>query len=544
MKQKKKKGQRHATWHNEEADPDKKEALDDFKARVGGRFTWVYFSTPDRLALDVVLALDDWEAQGRPGARSTFASTADYFAGKNPAGHFQILDFGTTLLGREDQVLALNDFAANPALRVCVLSGRGGIGKSKILFDWANSRPKEVIFLKDEPLWHGDSEKEIPADCTCVIVDDAHRQVDFGKILQLLQDTKANRNLKLIVSTRPGSKQGLGQQISRKIDDSQVVRLPELVELSRDQSRALAEQVLGADFQNYAAHLAEIGSNSPLVIVAGGRLIATRKIDPSSLTTLQDFRSTIFGRLLDEMELTGSKFAIDPPRPVLNLIAALGPIDVEKPEFREPAEKVLGKPFDEILSTIDALATVGIITPRSKPTRIIPDVLADFLLEDRCLEHGGRSTRYADKVYDSFGGHFLKSLMRNLAELDWRRGQANDASLNLLDQIWSDIHQRFRTGDEYARHGILSDLAGAAVYQPDHVIGLVRIAIDDPIKVDETAQGSRYRVGQDYVLSVLPNLLEATAYHVARTRDPSTPCGSLRSVTEGNPVVPGLQGRF
>ena len=519
VKQKKKRGQRHAAWHNEETDPDKKKALDDFKARVGERFTWAYFSTPDRLALDVVLALDDWEAQGRPGARSTFASTADYFAGKNPAGHFQILDFGTTLLGREDQVRALNDFAADPTQRVCVLSGRGGIGKSKLLFDWANSRPKEVVFLKDEPLWHGDSEKEISADCTCVIVDDAHRQLDFGKVLQLLQDTKANRNLKLIVSTRPGSKQGLGQQISRKIDDSQVLRLPELEELSRDQSRALAEQVLGGDFQNYAAHLAEIGSNSPLVIVAGGRLIATRKIDPSTLTTLQDFRSTIFGRLLDEMEVTGSKFAIDPPRPVLHLIAALGPIDVEKPEFRQPAETVLGKPIDEILSTIDALATVGIITTRSKPTRIIPDVLSDFLLEDRCLENGGRSTRYADKVYESFGGHFLKSLMRNLAELDWRRAQANDTSLNLLDQIWADIHQRFRTGDEYVRQGILSDLTGAAIYQPDHVIALVRIAIDDPIKIDETAQGSRYRAGQDYILSVLPNLLEATAYHVDRTRE-------------------------
>ena len=198
----------------------------------------------------------------------------------------------------------------------------------------------------------------------------------------------------------------------------------------------------------------------------------------------------------------------------MHLIAALGPIDVEKLEFRQPAETVLGKPIDEILSTIDALATVGIITTRSKPTRIIPDVLSDFLLEDRCLGNGGRSTRYADKVYESFGGHFLKSLMRNLAELDWRRAQANDTSLNLLDQIWADIHQRFRTGDEYVRQGILSDLTGAAIYQPDHVIALVKLAIDDPIKIDETAQGSRYRAGQDYILSVLPNLLEATAYRV------------------------------
>jgi hypothetical protein len=89
VKQKKKKGQRNASWHNEETDPAKKKALDDFKAHVGERFTWGYFTTPESLALAVVLALEDWETEGRPGARTTFSSISDYFAGKNPAGHFR-----------------------------------------------------------------------------------------------------------------------------------------------------------------------------------------------------------------------------------------------------------------------------------------------------------------------------------------------------------------------------------------------------------------------------------------------------------------------
>ena len=74
--------------------------------------------------------------------------------------------------------------------------------------------------------------------------------------------------------------------------------------------------------------------------------------------------------------------------------------------------------------------------------------------------------------------------MRNLAELDWRRGQAAETGLNLLNGIWSDISQRFRAGDEYVRHSILSDLAGAAIYQPGNVIALVRTAINNPIQVD------------------------------------------------------------
>jgi hypothetical protein len=253
VKQKKRWWKRLASWRNEERDAKNRAALNGFKARVGDKWTWDYFTTPDRLALAVIQALDQWEARGRPGARKTFASAADYFVGKNPAGHFQILDFGTALLGREEQVRALDDFAKHDRQRVCIMSGRGGIGKSKILHDWANVNRDKAVFLKEEPFWHEDSEKEIPITCKTVIVDDAHRQETFGKVLQLLQDTVAHRNLKLIVSTRPGSATRVSQLVWRKIDSSQVVQLPELQELNRQQSRALAEQVLGNDFRNFAA---------------------------------------------------------------------------------------------------------------------------------------------------------------------------------------------------------------------------------------------------------------------------------------------------
>jgi hypothetical protein len=221
------------------------------------------------------------------------------------------------------------------------------------------------------------------------------------------------------------------------------------------------------------------------------------------------------------MDLRGPRFAIDPPFPVLHLIAALGPVDVESSDFQKSAQAVLGKPVDEILSTLDALVTNGIITPRLKPVRVIPDVLSDYLLEKHCINQNGQSTRYADRVYHHFGAHSLKSLMRNLSELDWRRGQSGESGLNLLNGIWTDIHQRFRDGDEYVRHQILEDLAGAAIYQPGHVIALVRTAIDEPISL-ESAGASRYRLGQDHVLSALPSLLEATAYHPERLRESVT----------------------
>ena len=174
-----------------------------------------------------------------------------------------------------------------------------------------------------------------------IIVDDAHRQENLGRVLQLIHDRRQHHDLKLVLSTRPGSATRLAQQVARFVDRTEVTEVPELKELTRQESLQLAQQILGSDFDRHASHLAEIGSNSPLVIVAGGRLIAQRKIDPRQLTTLQEFRSTIFTRLLSDMDLQSPRFPMD-ARSVLHLIAALGPVDVESREFREAVEFFFG----------------------------------------------------------------------------------------------------------------------------------------------------------------------------------------------------------
>jgi hypothetical protein len=89
----------------------------------------------------------------------------------------------------------------------------------------------------------------------------------------------------------------------------------------------------------------------------------------------------------------------------------------------------------------------------------------------------------------------------------------------------------FLSGDEYERTGILSDLASAAIYQPDQVIGLVRLAIDRPIAVDQTGDTSQFRLGQKHVLSALPPLLEATAYHPDKRRGSVTTLWELTKTT-------------
>ena len=196
--------------------------------------------------------------------------------------------------------------------------------------------------------------------------------------------------------------------------------------------------------------------------------------------------------------------------------------------------------MDEILSTIDSLAATGIVTPRPEPVRVIPDVLSDWLAEDCCLGTGGRSTRYADRVYREFGAYFLKILMLSLAELDWRKGQAGETGLNLLDDIWADIRTRFQVGNEYVRHNILKELAPASSYQPIEVLNLVRMALDSPVVIPDSEIGHAYRLSYSHVLSLLPTLLEGTAYHPDYIHD--SVLLLWRLAKEGSESKPGSNG--
>lgn len=503
---------RRKKWMNKERSRVKAKTLTKFRDEVRLRCTCESFTSPDELALAVIQSLENWENQGRPGARKTFSSPSDFFAPKTSQNVPPLLDFTTSLFGRDQELRALNSFISSDSQAVCVVSGRGGIGKSKLLHDWAETiRDRQVIFLKDDPLWHVDSDKEVPTGSVVLIVDDAHRAADMRRISQVFKDLRRDRPMKLVLSTRPGAVTMLTQPLYRDLEPSEIAIVPELQDLTTEQALALAEEVLGNAFNIYATSLVEVAGNSPLVIVAGGRLIASRQVVPAELNNIGDFRATVFSRFLNELRLEGPTFAISPTRPLLELVAALGPVDVDSDAFLTGAEGFLNRRRDEILSTLDKLGESGIVTRRGSPTRVVPDVVSDFLLEERCVGNSKRSTQYADHVYSWFGRVFFRNLMRNLSELDWRL-ERSEYGLDLLSGIWKQIENDFVSADVYGRHHILEELTPVAVYQPDRILQLVNLALRQPVLVIEN-EATSLIAGQAYIVGTMPRLLEATAHH-------------------------------
>jgi hypothetical protein len=504
-------------WVNKEKSPGRHRALDEFKADVDRQQTWTTFKTPESLALAAIQSMDAWDDKGRPGARKTFSTAVEYFGQNAPQFASPILDLSTTLVGRADAVAALNAFLANSDRSVFVLSGRGGMGKSKLLHDWSRATADwEIAVLKYRPLWHPESDKEIPIGPTVIVIDDAHRPEidgDIANLVQLFCARRIRQPLKLLFSTRPGVASYSLRSLRRMIAESEIEEFPELSDLTTPQAEKLAEEVLGPSHSANAKRLAQIAGKSPLVIVAGGRLIATGRVDLARLTSDTEFRKEVFGRFIDELRLEGPEFPFNPPRPLLDLIAALGPVDVQNEQFLVGAEEFLRATRDKILRTISELARRGILSREDGPVRILPDVVSDFILEDCCVGVNGASTQFADRVYGVFGPFFFKQLIRNLAELDWRVGP-REYGLSLLADIWRRIEQNFLESDNYARHTLLADLLPAAFFQPEGVFRLIEIARSKPAAEVEPAFRGLLKNGRRYALEPAPRLLEATAHNL------------------------------
>jgi len=516
------------TWRNAETAEPLKTALDEFKRAVlDAHLTPAYFDSPNRLQVELLLALQRWDSEGRPGARLTFTTVEEFFAPYRSTER-RLFDFDQTLQGRSDEIQALNTFHANPELIVGVLPGRGGTGKSKLLHDWAGSLENvRVLYVREDAAWHPEAAKEIPSGSVVIVADDAHR-VDFlDKLLVLVRNLRQRQNLKLVLSLRPSGISQIDAALASRFEPSQIHRFAQLERMRYQSVIALAEESLGLEHLQYAPALAAVSADTPLVTVVGGRLIARGDIPPALLANEEDFRHQVFDRFSAEYERLLPAGTVD-WRKLLNLIAAVGPLMPKAENFLNPTGEILRLRSDEILQALDCLERHGLLLRGGRLVRIVPDLLSDFLLEGACLTRAGESTGFADLVFRRYKPAYLSNTLRNLGELDWRITQRNQAPVvGLLDQIWTEISAAFERADAGGRVQILEALREAALFQPAHVMRLIRRAIESPaVPVEPTSDWS---LTQEHVLGEIPHYYARSRSISSISTRPSIRFGFWRS---------------
>ena len=182
-----------------------------------------------------------------------------------------------------------------------MLPGRGGIGKTKLVREWAGRHASwNVLWTSEMRPWQAGVESEIPSGDTLLVVDDAHRYGDLVQAIGLVADWRGPQKLKMVITTRPSGRDYVNERLAQFVDETRVLRCPPLKELTLEETMELAEEMLGAGFAHLAPQLAQVSQDTPLVTVVGGRLIAKREILPDLLGNHEAFQHAVFDKFASE----------------------------------------------------------------------------------------------------------------------------------------------------------------------------------------------------------------------------------------------------
>jgi hypothetical protein len=445
-----------------------------------------------------------------PSGPLCFHETDDYFGSLLDEAH--LFRHTWALVGRGELLATLEQQLANRDVRVLVLVGRGGIGKTRVLRELADAHKssRTVLFADDQIPLTAESVEELPWTGPLVIVDDAHRRDDLGPLIGAAAQRQNHPTL--VLATRPHRAEELRSRLSLAgLAPEQVWISDPLDDLPTQDVCALAVQALGPAYEHLAEHLAAATADCPLVTVIGGQLLTQQAVAPELLERHDEFRMTVLDRFRDEMlGKLGDEVDAAVAREALVLISALGPLSIENAGAIERIAADLHIEEHELRSLLSQLEQAGVLTARGRLRRIVPDVLADHILHRACVDQRGRPTGRAEALLARYGEVAIIALLRNLAELDWRIGQDERADTALLDAFWNDMRAQFLQGHAEHRLRIIQLIKPVARLAPVPVFALVTDALTNPA-APATAQFFGKELTDDDVRRALPELLGSIA---------------------------------
>lgn len=416
----------------------------------------------------------------------TFVEPSVFFAPFVGRGLFR---HDWALAGRDD---VLGDLStALDQKRVVVLPGRGGVGKTRLLRALAEQRGDRTLFALDDVPITAEAADDLPLTAITVVLDDVHRRDDLGP---LLTEAVRRTDARLVLATRPqrlDELRGMLMRAGYAPDD--VCLADALGDLPIVDTEDLARQALGSQHARYASALAAATADCPLVTVVGGQLLASRAVAPELLERQQDFRDEVLTRWQDE--LVGQLGTGTDPSVVvgmLRLIAALAPFPAGDQGVITTVAAELGVDASSVLRLLGELEAVGLVIARGRLRRIVPDVLADHVLHQACVDPQGRPTGYAEQLVSRYGESSMETLVRNLAELDWRIGQTSGAS-TVLDTVWQAWTDRLARTNAGGRVAVLQRIRPAAVFAPQRVLAIIETRCAIPRELWTTSTAGRPR---------------------------------------------------
>ncbi|HEU5026190.1 MAG TPA: helix-turn-helix domain-containing protein [Spirillospora sp.] len=434
----------------------------------------------------------------------------------------QIYTHDWKLVGRSNEIADLRAFLDNADQRAAAIVGRGGIGKTRILRALSTetefTQPTQVRFLAAGVTVEPQQYDLLPPDeRLLVIVDDAHDRTDIAAIISRIRHVRPHG--KVLLSLRPQGLDRLTAELRQAGIHSSELKSWRIEDLPKADAEVLAQEALGdAVTSTMAQRLAAGLSDCPLLLVVGASLIRRRQLDPRMLEASESIRAEIMTQFQDAVAVDPATGDPEVRRETLKAVAAMQPIRIEDPAFREALANLVGRSFDQIMPHLNGLQNSGILMRRGTSFRIVPDLLGDIVLAEAAMDLStGISTGYLERVYEAASDESLQHAFINASRVDWQVRQDSELESPLVGSLWERLTTSFYGSDLRGRLALLGLLEKVAIFQPARTLALVRWAIDNPTDVIEIFGHpllDMYKPSYDDIIKDLPKILEKVGYHL------------------------------
>lgn len=406
------------------------------------------------------------------------------------------------LVGRSKELANLSDSIRDKGRLVTLLTGSGGAGKSRLLYqalaDYQNVKSGTLVKVlsatEELSAKHldnlGQGEK-------LLVVDDAHDRDDLPMLFAYVANPK--NSARAVLSLRTYGLERIRLQAAAVFLQPPYTSQIGLEPLPQKQSVELAAQVLKeyGGPESAAEAVSRYTLDCPLATVVAAQIVAKEKLHPELLSTEGAFRTTLLARfqqvIAGDLAQGKDREALLSILRILALVQPFSPDDAGLLKLVEDTERISVADSNRLVKT---LVAGGVVFKRGLTYRLAPDLLADYIIEQNCVTENGASSGYAEKVFAASPQSLVEHVLLNLGKLDWRLSSGNTASSHLLDGLWQQLRPTGEYGDTHFKA-----MTSVAYYQPARAL-----------------QFAEQRIAEDKIPKDLPELVKYAAYNFEHLR--------------------------